>query len=723
MRKIPWASLAADIGFTLCGVLACVNAMPTAYDVSYNFSWIIIIALFFVPLLAALIHITNKAWLIPCLAFAAHIIVFGLLKWSTAVSGAKLIWYSASRLLALDYSFMPMPSPPTPVVDPSTDATVFLVLAAAVFTLVIAVLVIKPKTAIPALLVPIPAFALCFVYTDCRPAVYTIALLVIYIAGVLFGRQLKKNGVRTIGVGRLLFLLILAVGALLAALLPPKSKYDPIPYSQRRDIWDVFGPVSDNLFLRQGNNPKEVDLAASGDRAFNEEKAFSVYSSRMGSYLLRTHSYGLYTGNKWASADDYTGRWESMKALGKSQDGTVESICIRDAYMRDRITPYAFNAKEDVVVEESSVKANGKNAYVWNFIPELFFEPAEITSAEEEYYRFALKQYTMPDGKVKDMLQGIVESQYLQEWVIPVSSASSRAIKIDPDRPYESAQSVARFVRTNYNYTLTPGTVPAGKDFVEYFLTESKQGYCVHFASATTAILQAYGIPARYVVGYRVDVTEAYKWLDVQRFSAHAWTEVYVKGVGWLPVESTAGFAFDTGYYQSYSVGPDNPKPTDQPTETPKPTFDAPIAEETMMPIDKPTPRPTREPGHSSTPGTETRSESTGKWAIPVLSVLAAVVIWQGVGVVIRARRKRLFEQADSKAAVIAMLKYLKSLDRYSGDQPENPDELKLEALYSNHDMKKDQAMLLDLVRYDRQTVKKHRPFLRFILKWVIFRL
>lgn len=51
-------------------------------------------------------------------------------------------------------------------------------------------------------------------------------------------------------------------------------------------------------------------------------------------------------------------------------------------------------------------------------------------------------------------------------------------------------------------YDLQPGTLPRGKDFVEYFLNENKKGYCVHFASSGAVILRAMGVPARYVEGY-----------------------------------------------------------------------------------------------------------------------------------------------------------------------------------------------------------------------------
>ena len=52
------------------------------------------------------------------------------------------------------------------------------------------------------------------------------------------------------------------------------------------------------------------------------------------------------------------------------------------------------------------------------------------------------------------------------------------------------------------------------------------------------------GIPARYVEGYLV---QGQGVVDVTAADAHAWTEIYKDGVGWIPVDVTPG------YYQELS--------------------------------------------------------------------------------------------------------------------------------------------------------------------------
>ncbi len=104
-------------------------------------------------------------------------------------------------------------------------------------------------------------------------------------------------------------------------------------------------------------------------------------------------------------------------------------------------------------------------------------------------------------------------------------------------------------IRSDFAYTLE---VPlAGRNEVDDFLFDRKQGYCEHFSSAFAVLMRAAGIPTRVVTGY----AGAYRnpiggyWL-VLNSDAHAWNEVWVRGRGWVRVDPTAAVApervFDT---------------------------------------------------------------------------------------------------------------------------------------------------------------------------------
>lgn len=112
---------------------------------------------------------------------------------------------------------------------------------------------------------------------------------------------------------------------------------------------------------------------------------------------------------------------------------------------------------------------------------------------------------------------------------------------------YDSVYDVLTYLQKTAVYNLKVESAPRGKDFVEYFLFESHEGYCAHFASAAVLMLRYLGVPARYATGYSVSASEfsgmaGGEYMAVVRDrQAHAWAEVYLDGAGWIPVEVTPG--------------------------------------------------------------------------------------------------------------------------------------------------------------------------------------
>ncbi len=113
------------------------------------------------------------------------------------------------------------------------------------------------------------------------------------------------------------------------------------------------------------------------------------------------------------------------------------------------------------------------------------------------------------------------------------------------------AYKVAHWLGKNAQYSLEPPELPADTDPVEFFLGTSRQGYCMHFTSAAVLMLRSLGVPARYASGYMPEslqlledseIPEERVYMgDVLDSDAHAWVEIYLKGIGWIPVEVTSG--------------------------------------------------------------------------------------------------------------------------------------------------------------------------------------
>lgn len=126
-------------------------------------------------------------------------------------------------------------------------------------------------------------------------------------------------------------------------------------------------------------------------------------------------------------------------------------------------------------------------------------------------------------------------------------------------------------LENNFEYTLRPGKVPYGEDYVNYFLNANLKGYCQHFATAATLIFRYLGVPARYAEGYAIDRGDFYTGEDIYKqnlldwiitpytsdlmpvkisvpdSSGHAWVEVFEDGIGWVTVEATVAPSADGG--------------------------------------------------------------------------------------------------------------------------------------------------------------------------------
>jgi hypothetical protein len=104
--------------------------------------------------------------------------------------------------------------------------------------------------------------------------------------------------------------------------------------------------------------------------------------------------------------------------------------------------------------------------------------------------------------------------------------------------PYEKAMGIQSYLRANYAYTLNTQVPPDGVDFLAWFLIGEKQGYCTYFATAMTMLCRVAGLPARYVTGY-LAIPDENGVAYVTGENAHAWTEVYLNGFGWLDFDAT----------------------------------------------------------------------------------------------------------------------------------------------------------------------------------------
>jgi transglutaminase-like putative cysteine protease len=101
---------------------------------------------------------------------------------------------------------------------------------------------------------------------------------------------------------------------------------------------------------------------------------------------------------------------------------------------------------------------------------------------------------------------------------------------------------LAMFREQGFTYTLTPPKNDI--DSVDDFLFNTRSGFCGHFASAFTTLMRAAGIPARVVTGYQGgELNRLMNYYIVRQSDAHAWSEIWLEGRGWIRIDPTAAVA------------------------------------------------------------------------------------------------------------------------------------------------------------------------------------
>lgn len=177
-----------------------------------------------------------------------------------------------------------------------------------------------------------------------------------------------------------------------------------------------------------------------------------------------------------------------------------------------------------------------------------------------------------------------VLENYLQlpEDFSPRIQELAREITADHETPYDKAEAITEYLRTEIEYApaFTLPEVPV--DPLEYFLFDIKKGFCNYYASAEVLMLRSIGIPARLAVGFAQGEAGLQNTLyTVRERDAHAWPEVYFPNYGWVEFEPTG----NQNPLERPQVREEN-QPTPAPDQ-PSPQLDAPnfLEEEDDSPL------------------------------------------------------------------------------------------------------------------------------------------
>ena len=320
---------------------------------------------------------------------------------------------------------------------------------------------------------------------------------------------------------------------------------------------------------------RSVDLAQLGPRPDTGREVLTYRASSEIDYL-RGVSLGVYEDNTWSAVRQSAYTAQTFDPQPQLQVGLARPVRQQLEVNTRTVAPVLYTAYDLDAIPGAGQAVD--DAYIQNH-----------TSATS--YQLTYRTGTADPQPSDTAYTEYVRAQYLQ---VPEALRSALEDLLSQEGLYGSSPAaIADWVRNLAVYDLETPRLPEGEDFVLYFLTQSRQGYCVHFATATAMLLRTLGIPARYVTGYAVSGA-ANEYHTVTEDNAHAWVEYYDATLGWLPLDPTpaAGSGSETTEpvepdLPDEETTPDEPEPSDQ-DEPVEPTPDLPDQPDTPEASDKP---------------------------------------------------------------------------------------------------------------------------------------
>ncbi len=201
--------------------------------------------------------------------------------------------------------------------------------------------------------------------------------------------------------------------------------------------------------------------------------------------------------------------------------------------------------KSNIVEYDITIHPHGKN---WIYALDMPIKEAKKTELQSDYTLRSTKSiYERKRYRLHSALSYKLYSSVLSDALevdVQRSEKTYKALanikKLDVSSAQKALLLEKFFKDQNLSYTLKPKGTDLD-DFTDSFLFESKNGYCVHFASAFAKSARMLDIPSRIVTGFKAtksNMTENY--LLVKAADAHAWVELYFKERGWVRFDPTS---------------------------------------------------------------------------------------------------------------------------------------------------------------------------------------
>lgn len=301
----------------------------------------------------------------------------------------------------------------------------------------------------------------------------------------------------------------IAIAAIVFFLIFPRVRFQSAGAAGFAGIRGGGGPLDRELDMRQGGED-------SGDQLI-----LRVEGPTIG--YLKTSSMDEFDGAKW-TASHWLIKWQRAWVPPDADRFLSRSVKVLDYKRIGDTLPTDGNVQSfsgtlptrPMIAGDGSVRLDialrSNVSYVYWTLPEL----PEQTLSEKERNRY---------------LEIPPPSANLQTWLDAVVGTNQDPMSI--------ANAITAHFQANFQYDLGAPDLSRVSPMDE-FIFQQRRGHCERFASALAVLLRMKEIPARVAVGYvPVEKNDLGEFYNIRAKHAHAWTEAFIDGKGWMIFDAT----------------------------------------------------------------------------------------------------------------------------------------------------------------------------------------
>ncbi|MEK7284345.1 MAG: transglutaminaseTgpA domain-containing protein, partial [Chloroflexota bacterium] len=301
------------------------------------------------------------------------------------------------------------------------------------------------------------------------------------------------------------------------------------PYQRVEAEWQrFFAGVSGPSRLKGVSFSDAIRLGQSPNLG---ERVVMIVDATQGRFW-RAVAYDFYTGQGWRNTDgDRVARVTTNFQLRETMEAVFDVEVPHANLLFAANEPVKVSVPHQFITGDDRTFSSSVRALERRHASEPYTVISSVSIADKGSLRRASTNYSEA-----------MRQRFLQ---VPSSLPErvrvlARQITAGRDDPFDKAEAIESFLRTNYRYSATVRAPPPGRDPVDFFLFDLKEDFCEYFASAMVVMLREVGVPARLVEGFTTGTFDPTigKYV-VRETNAHAWVEVYFPGYGWIEFEPT----------------------------------------------------------------------------------------------------------------------------------------------------------------------------------------